>query len=60
MADDNSGHVFVSYPAIRPPAQLNIGLYHVFYSASDSNENRANCTFIVQVASMPFYAHINT
>ncbi|KAL9960419.1 hypothetical protein ACROYT_G033874 [Oculina patagonica] len=47
---DNSGHVSISYPAIRPHVNLSIGLYNVLYSASDSSGNSANCTFIVQVA----------
>ena len=50
-ATDNSGHVSISYPAIRPPVNLSIGLYNVLYSAVDSSGNRANCTFIAQVAS---------
>ncbi|XP_015750073.1 PREDICTED: sushi, von Willebrand factor type A, EGF and pentraxin domain-containing protein 1-like [Acropora digitifera] len=50
LAADNSGHVSISYPAIRPPVNLIIGLYNVLYSATDSSGNRANCTFIVQVA----------
>ena len=52
IADDNSGHVIVTYPSIRPSAQLSIGLYYIMYSASDAEGNRANCTFVVQVASM--------
>ena len=51
IATDNAGHVYISYPAIRPPVNLSIGFYNVLYSASDSSGNRANCTFIVQVAS---------
>ena len=50
-ATDNSGQVAISYPAIRPPVNLTIGLYNILYSATDSSGNRANCTFIVQVAS---------
>ena len=50
-ATDNSGQVAISYPAIRPPVNRTIGLYSVLYSATDSSGNRANCTFIVQVAS---------
>ncbi|CAH3164729.1 unnamed protein product [Pocillopora meandrina] len=49
VADDNSGHVSVSYPAIRPPTQLDAGLYRVIYSAKDDNGNSANCSFTVQV-----------
>ena len=52
IADDNSGHVIIAYPSIRPSAQLSIGLYYIMYSASDVEGNRANCTFVVQVASM--------
>jgi len=51
VATDNSGHVSISYPAIRPPVNLSIGLYNVRYSAIDNNENQAFCTFIVQVES---------
>jgi len=51
-ATDNSGHVTISYPAMRPPANLTIGLYNVHYSATDDEGNKANCSFIVQVASM--------
>ena len=54
-ATDNSGHVSISYPGIRPPVNLSIGLYNVMYSAVDSSGNRANCSFIVQVTSMPFF-----
>ena len=50
-ADDNSGHVIVNHPSIRPLAQLSIGFYFIMYSASDADGNRANCTFMVQVAS---------
>lgn len=49
-AHDNSGHVIPTFPSIRPSAQLSIGLYHIMYSASDADGNRANCTFVVQVA----------
>lgn len=49
IATDNSEHVSISYPGIRPPVNLSIGLYNVMYSAIDSSGNRANCTFIVQV-----------
>ena len=52
IADDNSGHVIVAFPSIRPPAQLSIGLFYIMYSASDAEGNRANCTFMVLVASM--------
>ncbi|PFX17351.1 Low-density lipoprotein receptor-related protein 6 [Stylophora pistillata] len=50
IADDNSGHIIATFPSIRPSAQLSIGLYHILYSASDAEGNRANCTFVVQVA----------
>ena len=49
IATDNSGHLSISYPGIRPPVNLSIGLYHLMYSAIDGSGNRANCTFIVQV-----------
>ena len=51
-ATDNSGEVTITYPAIQPPAKLSIGLHYVHYSAADNEGNRANCTFVVQVASM--------
>ena len=51
IAKDNSGHVTISYPAIRPSANLSIALYNVRYSAADAEGNRANCSFIVQVSS---------
>ena len=51
VATDNSGHVSISYPVIRPPVNLTVGLYNVQYSAIDDNENQAFCTFIVQVKS---------
>lgn len=64
MATDNSGHVSISYPAIRPPVNLSIGLYNVLYSAIDSSGNRANCTFVVKVASkssrLSFIKIVNT
>ena len=49
IATDNSGHLCISYPGIRPPVNLSIGLHDVMYTAIDSSGNRANCTFIVQV-----------
>ncbi|XP_066030110.1 low-density lipoprotein receptor-related protein 6 isoform X2 [Pocillopora verrucosa] len=49
-ADDNSGHVIVNHPSIRPLSQLSIGVYFIIYSASDADGNRANCTFVVKVA----------
>ena len=52
IATDNSGHVTVSYPAVRPPANLTTGLYNVHYLTRDDEGNTANCSFIVQVASM--------
>ena len=55
MATDNSGQVSISYPAIRPPVNLSIGLYNVLYSAIDSRGNQANCTFVVQVTSKSSY-----
>ena len=51
VATDNSGHVTISYPAVRPPANLSIGLHNIHYSATDDEGNRANCSFIVQVTS---------
>ena len=55
IAKDNSGHVTISYPAIRPSANLSIGLYNVRYSAADAEGNRANCSFIVQVSIAHFW-----
>jgi len=51
VATDNSGHVSISYPTIRPPVNLSIGLHIVRYSAIDKSENQAFCAFIVQVDS---------
>ena len=51
IATDNSGHLSISYPGIRPPVNLSVGLCNETYSAIDSSGNRANCNFIVQVAS---------
>lgn len=51
IASDNSGHMTLSYPAVRPPANLSIGLHYVHYSAADAEGNRANCSFVVQVIS---------
>ncbi|XP_015752647.1 PREDICTED: sushi, von Willebrand factor type A, EGF and pentraxin domain-containing protein 1-like, partial [Acropora digitifera] len=50
-ANDNSGHVSISYPGVRPPVNLSIGLHNVMYSAMDSSGNRVNCSFIVQVTT---------
>ena len=55
LATDNSGQASISYPGPRPPVNLSIGLYNVMYSATDSSGNRANCSFVVQVTSMPFF-----
>lgn len=51
MVTDNSGQVSITYPSIRPPANLSVGLYNVLYSATDSSGNQANCSFIVKVTS---------
>ena len=51
---DNSDHVIISYPALRPPANLSLGAFSIHYSARDDEGNTANCSFIVQVASMAF------
>ena len=45
----------LSYPAVRPPANLSIGLHYVHYSAADAEGNRANCSFVVQVISKYTY-----
>ena len=55
IARDNSGHMTLSYSAVRPPANLRIGLHYVHYSAEDAEGNRANCSFVVQVISK--YTH---
>ena len=55
IASDNSGHMTLSYPAVRPPANLSIGLHYVHYSAADAEGNRANCSFVVQVISKYTY-----
>ncbi|XP_015761127.1 PREDICTED: uncharacterized protein LOC107340287 [Acropora digitifera] len=47
---DNSDHVIISYPAVRPPTNLTLGLYSIHYSARDDDGNSANCSFIAQVA----------
>jgi len=60
MATDNSGQVSISYPAIRPPVNLSIGLYNVLYSAIDSSGNQANCTFLVQVTSKSSYMYLTS
>jgi len=51
VATDNSGHVSISYPTIRPPVNLSVGLHNLRYSAIDNNENQAFCTFIVLIKS---------
>ena len=51
VATDNSGHVIMRYPAVRPLDNLSIGVYSVHYSAFDNEGNTANCSFTVQVAS---------
>ncbi|XP_068706774.1 uncharacterized protein [Montipora foliosa] len=50
FATDNSNHVVISYPSLRPPVNLSIGVYDFHYSAADGEGNRVNCTFIVQIA----------
>lgn len=50
FATDNSNHVVISYPSLRPPVNLSIGVYYFHYSAADGEGNRVNCTFIVQIA----------
>ncbi|XP_067025508.1 uncharacterized protein [Acropora muricata] len=49
-ATDNSDHVIISYPTVRPPTNLSLGVYSIHYSARDDEGNSANCSFIVQVA----------
>ncbi|KAK2557468.1 Low-density lipoprotein receptor-related protein 6, partial [Acropora cervicornis] len=50
IVTDNSDHVIISYPALRPPANLSVGAFSIHYSAKDDEGNTANCSFIVQVA----------
>lgn len=51
VATDNSGTTVMTYPAIRSPANLTIGLYEIVYTATDKSGNSANCSFVVQVTS---------
>ena len=60
MATDNSGHVIINHPTLRPPVNLSIGLYSLHYSAKDGEGNIVNCTFLVQVASKPFLRCYNS
>ena len=55
FATDNFNHVVISYPSLRPPVNLSIGVYYFHYSAADGEGNRVNCTFIVQIASAGFF-----
>ena len=57
-ATDNSGEVTITYPAIQPPANLSIGFHYVYYSAADKEGNRANCAFVVEVASMSWILYL--
>ena len=60
MATDNSGHVIINHPTLRPPVNLSIGVYSLHYSAKDGEGNIVNCTFLVQVASKPFLRCYNS
>ena len=60
MATDNSGHVIINHPTLRPPVNLSIGLYSLHYSAKDGEGNIANCTFLVQVAGKSFLPCYNS
>ena len=60
MVTDNSGHVIIKHPTLRPPVNLSIGLYSLHYSAKDGEGNIANCTFLVQVASKSFLPCYNS
>ena len=60
MATDNSGHVIINHPTLRPPVNLSIGLYSLHYSAKDGEGNIANCTFLVQVAGKSFLPCCNS
>lgn len=51
VATDNSGTTVMTYPPIRPPVNLTIGLFQIFYMATDKSGNTANCSFVVQVTS---------
>ena len=60
MATDNSGHVIINHPTLRPPVNLSIGLYSLHYSAKDGEGNIANCTFLVQVSGKSFLPCYNS
>ena len=51
VATDNSQSMAMTYPAIRPPANLTVDLYKILYTATDKKGNSANCSFAVQVTS---------
>ena len=63
-ATDNSGTTVMTYPPVRSPVNLTVGLYEIFYTAADKSGNTANCSFVVQVTSKYFIphevVHINT
>lgn len=54
VATDNSGNTVMKYPQIRSPVNLTVGLYEIFYTATDKSGNTANCSFVVQVTSKHF------
>lgn len=64
VATDNSGITVMTYPPVRSPINLTVGLYEIFYTATDKSGNTANCSFVVQVTSKYFIphevVHINT
>lgn len=54
VATDNSGNTVMTYPQIRSPVNLTVGLYEILYTAVDKSGNTANCSFVVQVTSKHF------
>ena len=64
VATDNSGTTVMTYPLVRSPVNLTVGLHEIFYTATDRSGNTANCSFVVQVTSeylIPHQVvHINT
>ena len=57
VATDNSGITVMTYPSVRAPVNLTVGLYGISYTATDKSGNTANCSFVVQVTSEYFIQH---
>lgn len=57
VATDYSGTTVMTYPPVRPPVNLTVGLYEISYTATDKSGNTANCSFVVQVTSKYFIQH---